>query len=156
MIFYIAPIKWFFPGSRLPIFFRQREGEDVDRWVVCLLLSMLCRCMLCRPSFVLVLLLHDENYMCYYCSAIMLLYHALYAFASDASFKMSILQWRALVFGKKLVGLGSRERAHPPRHVLGNILCPQDAPMIPLHDRDINTNTDTHTYKHKYKHKYKL
>ena len=71
----------------------------------------------------------------------MLLYHALYAFASDASFKMSILQWRALVFGKKLVGLGSRERAHPPRHVLGNILCPQDAPMIPLRDEDRNTNT---------------
>ena len=87
---------------------------------------------------------------------VLLLYHALYAFATDASFKMSILQWRALVFGKKLVGLGSRERAHPPRHVLGNILCPQDAPMIPLHDEDINTNTDTHTYKHKYKHKYKL
>ena len=29
--FYIAPIKLFFPGSRLPTFFRQREGEDVDR-----------------------------------------------------------------------------------------------------------------------------
>ena len=67
MNFYIAPIKWIFPGSRLPTFFRQREGEDVDRWVLCLLLSMLCRCMLCRPSIVRAWWkLHVLLLFCYY------------------------------------------------------------------------------------------